>query len=92
MRRQRPLERRNGRCKWVSTVQTNLDGSTEPYKARLVIKGYSQVKGVDYEKTYSTVVRYATIRYLMSVDARLNLKIHKMGAVTAFLQGELGEK
>lgn len=70
--------------------KTNPDGSTERFKARLVTKGYSQVKGVDYGDTYSPVVRYATIRYLMSLDVKLDLKIHKVDTVTAFLQGELG--
>lgn len=39
------------RCKWVYKMKTNADGFTERYKARLVIKGYSPVKGIDYVGT-----------------------------------------
>lgn len=87
-----PAGRKALRYKWVYKVKTNPDESIERYKACLVIKGYSQVKGVDYEDTYSPVVRYATIRYLMSLAAGLDLQIHQMDAVTAFLQGELREE
>lgn len=87
-----PNGRKPLRCKWVYKVKTYSDGSVERYKARLVIKGFSQVKGVDYNETFSPVVRYATVRYLMSMAVKMNLKIHQLDAVTAFLQGDLGDE
>lgn len=87
-----PAGRKALKNKWVYKIKVKSDGSIERYKARLVIKGCSQVEGVDYNETYSPVVRYATIRYLMSKAAELSLEIHQMDAVTAFLQGDLGEE
>lgn len=84
-----PPGRKALKNKWVFKVKTNTDGSIERYKARLVIKGYSQVKGVDFQETYSPVVRYATVRYLLALAAKLDLIVHQMDAVTAFLQGDL---
>ena len=78
--------------KWVYTVKTNLDGSVERFKARLVIKGFSQVKGVDYNETYAPVVRLATVRYVMSFAVKMDQKILQMDAVTAFLQRDLEEE
>ena len=36
--------------KWVYRTKLNLDGSINKYKARLVIKGYAQMFGVDFLK------------------------------------------
>ncbi|XP_062529208.1 uncharacterized protein LOC105841774 isoform X3 [Bombyx mori] len=76
-------------CKWVFKIKTDQNGNVTRYKARLVIKGYAQRKGTDYEETYSPVVRYTTIRYLFALTAKYGLDIDQMDAVSAFLQGEI---
>lgn len=75
--------------KWVLRRKTDANGNLEKYKARLVIKGCSQREGIDYDEVYSPVVRYASIRYLISIAVQFDLEIFQMDAVTAFLQGEL---
>jgi len=55
-------------CKWVYKTKTNPDGTLR-YKARLVIKGYEQVEGVDFEETYAPVSKLPTLHYLMSCAA-----------------------
>ena len=44
-------------------------GSVEKYKARFVVRGFSQVKGIDYDETFASVARYTSIRGLMSIAA-----------------------
>lgn len=77
---------------WVLRKKTDENGNLEKYKARLVIKGCSQREGIDYDEVYSPVVRYASIRYLISVAVQFDMEIHQMDAVTAFLQGELEDE
>lgn len=86
-----PPDRRPIDCKWVYKTKRNNDGNIVRHKARLVIKGCAQRKGVDFEETYAPVVRYNSIRFLLAISAQMNLQIDQMDAVSAFLQGELNE-
>lgn len=78
--------------KWIFKTKTDNCGNIERYKARLVVKGCSQRKGIDYAETFSPVVRYSSIRFLVAMAAKLDLEIDQIDAVTAFLQGELKEE
>ncbi|GBP12614.1 Retrovirus-related Pol polyprotein from transposon TNT 1-94 [Eumeta japonica] len=78
-------------CKWVFKRKFDHTGKITRYKARLVIKGYKQKKGIDYNEIYAPVIRYTLIRYLIGIAAKYNLEIHQMDAITAFLQGDVDE-
>lgn len=87
-----PVGRKAIRNKWVFKIKRDDDGNVIRYKARLVAKGCSQKAGLDYNETFSPVVRYTTIRFLLALAVKNNFRIHQMDAVTAFLQGDLEEE
>ena len=64
----------------------------ERYKARLVIKGFTQKFGVDFFYTYSPVTKIATIRTLFALASSHNLIVHQMNVKTAFSNGDLEEE
>ena len=77
--------------KWVFRIKTEPDGKRR-FKARLVVKGYSQRKGIDYAEIFSPVVKLTSIRILLSVVASENLHLEQMDVRTAFLHQDLDKE
>ena len=48
-------------CHWVLTNKQDADGNIIRRKARLVAQGFTQIKGRDYDITYSEVTKYDTL-------------------------------
>ena len=55
------------------------------YKTRLVVQGFFQIFGVDYNDTYSPVAKFVSIRFILALSIQLGLIIHTMDVNTAFL-------
>lgn len=86
-----PKGKKPVKCKWVFTKKRGPNGELLKYKARLVAKGYSQKFGIDYNETFSPVVRYSTMRILLALAAQYDLDIEHLDVKTAFLNGDLKE-
>ena len=72
-------------------IKTEPDGKRR-FKARLVVKGYSQRKGIDYAEIFYPVVKLTSIRILLSIVASENLHLEQMDAKTTFLHGDLDKE
>jgi hypothetical protein len=64
----------------------------DKYKARLVVKGYTQKEGENFFDTYSHITKLTTIHVLLSLAASHGLLVHQLDVKAAFLNGELEEK
>ena len=78
--------------KWVYRVKHEEHSSRPRYKARLVVKGFNQRKGIDFDEIFSPVVKMSSIRVVLGLAASLDLEVEQMDVKTAFLHGELEEE
>jgi hypothetical protein len=87
-----PKGKRALKNKWVFRLKTEEHTSHPRYKARLVVKGFSQKKGVDFDEIFSPVVKMSSIRVVLSLAASLNDEVEQLDVKTAFLHGDLEEE
>jgi hypothetical protein len=54
-------------CNWIYKIKMKSDGSIHRYKARLVAIGFKQRYEIDYEDTFSLVVKTAIVHIVLSI-------------------------
>lgn len=57
--------------KWIFNHKFKADGSLERYKAQWVLRGFNQCPSIDFDETFSPIVKPATMRTILSCFSQL---------------------
>lgn len=77
--------------KWVFKAKHNAAGNIAQYKAQLVAQGFSQIGSVNYNNTYTPVVKLASSCANIAMPNCLRLTLHQVNIKRAYLNGALKE-
>jgi hypothetical protein len=84
-----PQGRRAILLKWVFKLKRDDHVAVVRHKAWLVVKGYAQRHGINYDEVFAPVARMEAVRLLLALAAHEGWEIHHMDVKTAFLNGDL---
>lgn len=86
-----PSHRHIVRCKWVFKLKRKADGFVDCYKTRLVAEWFDQQEDIDYEKTFSPIIKPITICKILALATSGGWAIHQLDVKTTFIHGFLDE-
>jgi len=86
-----PVGKKTSQNKWVYRLKKE-DGGIKRYKARLVVKGFAQKKGIDFDEIFCPVVEMTSIRTILSLVAGEDFHLEQLDVKTTFLHGDLEEE
>lgn len=89
--KQLPPDHKTIRSKWVFKVKFNTDGLVSRFKARLVAQGFLQVQGINLTEMFAPTVRRKSLRIYLAICLALNLIIHQVDVVSAYLKSLLDD-
>ena len=64
--------------KRVYKMKLDKNGNVDKYKARLVVKEYTQQHGVDYTEVFASVARMDTVRLIIALAAQKGWVIYQL--------------
>ena len=62
------------------------------FKAMIMVKGFQQKKGVDFDEIFAPVVKMTCMRTVLNIAANMNLEVEQLDVKTTFLHGDLEEE
>jgi hypothetical protein len=78
--------------KWVFKLKCDEDGVIVKQKVRLVVKGYVQQQGIDFDEVFALVVGMESVCLVLAMATHHGWPVHQMDVKSSFLNGDLNEE
>jgi len=78
-------------ARWIYKKKIGADGQTLKLKARLVVRGFQQTKGLDFDEVFAPVAKWKAVRMVVALPASNDWILVHVDVVITFLNGDLKE-
>nr|GFB61560.1 Gag-Pol polyprotein [Tanacetum cinerariifolium] len=78
--------------KWIWKNKRDEENTIIRNKSRLVVKGYVQKEGVDFEESFALVARLEAVRLFIAYATNKSFTVYQMDVKTTFLYSPLKEE
>jgi hypothetical protein len=87
-----PTGKKSLKCKWIYKKKGISKVEPTGFKARLVVKGFEQREGIDFNEVFSPVVHHTSIQVMLAFVALFDLELEQLDVKSAFFHGDLDEE
>ncbi|MBW0551955.1 hypothetical protein O181_091670, partial [Austropuccinia psidii MF-1] len=77
--------------RWIFATKLNAMGEVTWHKARLVVQGHRQIKGLNFEETFAPTSSFATLRLILAIASTAQWKIATFDMTAAYLHSPLNK-
>lgn len=78
--------------KWVYKIKYRANGEVERSKAKLVIKGFSQIQGIDFFKSFGLLAKTVIVKLLFFIAPAKKWHVHQIDVNNAYLYRHIDEE
>jgi hypothetical protein len=75
--------------KWVFKVKKIASGKVDKLEARLIARGFQPYRGLDFDETFTPIVKWPTIFIVVVITSKNQWAIKHLEVKTTFLKGDL---
>ena len=77
--------------RWTYQLKHNTSGAITCYKAHLVAQGFTQATGIDYDATFTPVVKFTSNHTVLALAVHNNWEVHQVDIKNTYLNARLTE-
>ena len=78
--------------RWTFRVKQDNLGNIDTFKSRLIAQGFSQIPGLNFNKSYSPTITLTSICLMLSLACKYDLELQHINVKGAYLNGKLEEE